>query len=318
MRDSLPRRLPGGELQRVRWNLDRWDAHLEQSDDPYPDIGAFMSLARDVFEDRMVTAEETLLGVTGSGKTFTIANVIEQVQRPTLILAPTRPWRRSSTASCGSSSRTTRWSTSSPTTTTTSPRPTCRPPTPTSRRTPRSTSTSSRCACPRPRPCWSARTSSSWRPCRAIYGLGDPEAYLKMVLHLSRGEIIDQRAMLRQLAELQYRATRSSFPRHLPGARRRDRHLPGGVRRRGGAGGAVRRRDREPVACSTRSPARCCARCRATRLPEDPLRHAARGDAERRRADQGRAARAAGPAARPTTSWSRRSAWSSAPSSTWR
>ncbi len=58
MRDSLPRRLPGGELQRVRWNLDRWDAHLEQSDDPYPDIGAFMSLARDVFEDRMVTAEE--------------------------------------------------------------------------------------------------------------------------------------------------------------------------------------------------------------------------------------------------------------------
>ncbi|MGD9096404.1 MAG: DEAD/DEAH box helicase family protein, partial [Chromatiales bacterium] len=29
----------------------------------------------------------TLLGVTGSGKTFTIANVIEQVQRPTLILA---------------------------------------------------------------------------------------------------------------------------------------------------------------------------------------------------------------------------------------
>ena len=30
---------------------------------------------------------QTLLGVTGSGKTFTIANVINQVQRPTLILA---------------------------------------------------------------------------------------------------------------------------------------------------------------------------------------------------------------------------------------
>ena len=38
-----------------------------------------------------------------------------------------------------------------------------------------------------------------------IYGLGDPEAYLKMVLHLSRGDMIDQRAMLRRLAELQYR-----------------------------------------------------------------------------------------------------------------
>ena len=30
---------------------------------------------------------QTLLGVTGSGKTFTIANVVEQVQRPTLILS---------------------------------------------------------------------------------------------------------------------------------------------------------------------------------------------------------------------------------------
>ena len=31
--------------------------------------------------------EQTLLGVTGSGKTFTMANVIEQVQKPTLVLA---------------------------------------------------------------------------------------------------------------------------------------------------------------------------------------------------------------------------------------
>ena len=30
---------------------------------------------------------QTLLGITGSGKTFTIANVIEQVQKPTLIIA---------------------------------------------------------------------------------------------------------------------------------------------------------------------------------------------------------------------------------------
>ena len=35
-------------------------------------------------------AHQTLLGVTGSGKTFTIANVIEQIQRPTLILAPNK------------------------------------------------------------------------------------------------------------------------------------------------------------------------------------------------------------------------------------
>ena len=33
---------------------------------------------------------QVLLGVTGSGKTFTIANVIDRVQRPTLVLAPNK------------------------------------------------------------------------------------------------------------------------------------------------------------------------------------------------------------------------------------
>src|SRR5205814_1902059 len=38
----------------------------------------------------------------------------------------------------------------------------------------------------------------------AIYGLGDPRMYLKMVLHLDRGDKVDQRFLLRRLAELQY------------------------------------------------------------------------------------------------------------------
>ncbi|MGO2234205.1 excinuclease ABC subunit B [Marinomonas sp. UCMA 3892] len=38
----------------------------------------------------------------------------------------------------------------------------------------------------------------------AIYGLGDPQSYLKMMLHLDRGDRIDQRDVLRRLAELQY------------------------------------------------------------------------------------------------------------------
>lgn len=38
----------------------------------------------------------------------------------------------------------------------------------------------------------------------AIYGLGDPDLYLKMILHISRGEHINQREILRRLAELQY------------------------------------------------------------------------------------------------------------------
>src|SRR5690625_4680237 len=35
-------------------------------------------------------AHQTLLGVTGSGKTFTIANVIQQIQRPTIVMAPNK------------------------------------------------------------------------------------------------------------------------------------------------------------------------------------------------------------------------------------
>jgi hypothetical protein len=94
------------------------------------------------------TRAQTLLGATGTGKTFTMANVIERYQRPTLVLRPTarspRSWRRSS----ASSSRTTRSSTSSPTTTTTSPRRTSRAATPTSPRTRTSTTRSTSCATP--------------------------------------------------------------------------------------------------------------------------------------------------------------------------
>ncbi len=45
-----------------------------------------------------------------------------------------------------------------------------------------------------------------------IYGLGDPQAYLSMVLHLVRGNPLDQRALLRKLAELQY--TRNEVELH--------------------------------------------------------------------------------------------------------
>src|SRR5690348_6187585 len=35
-------------------------------------------------------AQQTLLGVTGSGKTYTMANVVEKIQKPTLVLAPNK------------------------------------------------------------------------------------------------------------------------------------------------------------------------------------------------------------------------------------
>jgi excinuclease ABC subunit B len=46
-----------------------------------------------------------------------------------------------------------------------------------------------------------------------IYGLGDPESWMKMMLHLSRGERIDQRAVLGQLASLQYTRNEMAFER---------------------------------------------------------------------------------------------------------
>lgn len=47
----------------------------------------------------------------------------------------------------------------------------------------------------------------------AIYGLGDPESYMKMLLHLKVGDIVDQRFILRRLAELQYSRNDVEFQR---------------------------------------------------------------------------------------------------------
>ena len=47
----------------------------------------------------------------------------------------------------------------------------------------------------------------------AIYGLGDPESYHKMVLHLNRGDTWEQRDLVRRLAELQYKRNDLDFHR---------------------------------------------------------------------------------------------------------
>src|ERR1700683_5434119 len=149
-------------------------------------------------------AHQTLLGVTGSGKTFTIANVIQQVQRPTLVLAhnktlaaqlygefkvffpknsveyfvsyygyyqpeayvPASDTFIEKDASINEHIEQMRLS-------------------------------ATKALLERPDSIIVATVSS-------IYGLGDPKAYLAMVLHLVRGEHIDQRRLLRRLAEMQY------------------------------------------------------------------------------------------------------------------
>jgi excinuclease ABC subunit B len=147
----------------------------------------------------------TLLGVTGSGKTFTIANVIQQMQRPTLIMAhnktlaaqlygefrdffphnaveyfvsyydyyqpeayvPASDTFIEKDASINEHIEQMRLS-------------------------------ATKALLERNDAIIVATVSS-------IYGLGDPRAYLGMMLHLSRGDIIEQRTILKRLAELQYK-----------------------------------------------------------------------------------------------------------------
>jgi len=78
--------------------------------------------------------DQVLLGVTGSGKTFTMAKVIETLQRPALILAPNKILAAQLYGEFKSFFPTTRSNISSAITIITSPRPMCRAPTRTSRR----------------------------------------------------------------------------------------------------------------------------------------------------------------------------------------
>src|ERR1700677_4369697 len=149
-------------------------------------------------------AHQTLLGVTGSGKTFSVANVIQKLQRPTLVLAhnktlaaqlygefktffpknaveyfvsyydyyqpeayvPASDTFIEKDASINEHIEQMRLS-------------------------------ATKALLERPDSIIVATVS-------AIYGLGDPQAYLSMVLHMSRGDPIEQRKLLRRLADMQY------------------------------------------------------------------------------------------------------------------
>jgi len=71
----------------------------------------------------------------------------------------------------------------------------------------------------RPRHCIERPDSIIVATVSAIYGLGDPQAYLSMVLHLVRGEPLDQRKLLRRLATCSTHATSSISRRARIGAR---------------------------------------------------------------------------------------------------
>lgn len=158
-------------------------------------------------------AHQTLLGVTGSGKTFTMANVIAQMQRPTLILAhnktlaaqlygemkeffpnnsveyfvsyydyyqpeayvPSTDTFIEKDASINDHIEQMRLSAT--------------------------------------KALMERKDVVIVSSVSAIYGLGDPESYMKMLLHLRQGDLMDQRDILRRLAELQYTRNDVAFER---------------------------------------------------------------------------------------------------------
>ncbi|WP_330959101.1 excinuclease ABC subunit UvrB [Photobacterium sp. 53610] len=158
-------------------------------------------------------AHQTLLGVTGSGKTFTMANVIASANRPTLILAPNKTLAAQlygemkeffpnnaveyfvsyydyyqpeayvpstdtfieKDASVNAHIEQMRLSAT--------------------------------------KALMERRDVVIIASVSAIYGLGDPDSYLKMMLHVRRGDVLDQRDILRRLAELQYTRNDLAFER---------------------------------------------------------------------------------------------------------
>lgn len=158
-------------------------------------------------------AHQTLLGVTGSGKTFTLANVIAKAQRPTILLAPNKTLAAQLYGEMKSffPNNAVEYFVSYydyyqpeayvPTTDTFIEK---------------DSSVNAHIEQMR----LSATKSLIERKdaiivasVSAIYGLGDPDSYLKMMLHIRRGDILEQRDIIRRLAELQYSRNDMVFER---------------------------------------------------------------------------------------------------------
>ena len=158
-------------------------------------------------------SHQTLLGVTGSGKTFAIANVVQAMNRPTLVLAPNKTLAAQlygefreffphnaveyfvsyydyyqpeayvpasdtyieKDASINAHIEQMRLSAT--------------------------------------KALLERRDTLIVASVSAIYGLGDPQSYLRMVLHLDRGDRVDQRYVVQRLAELQYVRNDTAFQR---------------------------------------------------------------------------------------------------------
>ncbi|MDP5253737.1 MULTISPECIES: excinuclease ABC subunit UvrB [unclassified Vibrio] len=158
-------------------------------------------------------AHQTLLGVTGSGKTFTLANVIANVARPTILLAPNKTLAAQLYGEMKAffPNNAVEYFVSYydyyqpeayvPTTDTFIEKDAS-----VNQHIEQMRLSATKALLERKDAIIVASVS-------AIYGLGDPQSYLQMMLHLRRGDVLDQRSMLRRLAELQYTRNDIGFER---------------------------------------------------------------------------------------------------------
>ncbi|RZP88605.1 excinuclease ABC subunit UvrB [Vibrio vulnificus] len=158
-------------------------------------------------------AHQTLLGVTGSGKTFTLANVVAQAQRPAILLAPNKTLAAQLYGEMKAffPNNAVEYFVSYydyyqpeayvPTTDTFIEKDSS-----VNAHIEQMRLSATKALLERKDAIIVASVS-------AIYGLGDPEAYLQMMLHIRRGDVMDQRDILRRLAELQYSRNDIAFER---------------------------------------------------------------------------------------------------------
>ncbi len=150
-------------------------------------------------------AKQTLLGVTGSGKTYTIANVIEQTQKPTLIMAHNKTLAaqlygemREYFPENAVEYFVSYYDYYQPEAYVVSSDTYIEKDASVNDHIERMRLSATKGLLQR-------RDTIIVATVSAIYGLGDPEQYLKMVMHLDRGEPIEQREILRRLAAMQYK-----------------------------------------------------------------------------------------------------------------
>ncbi|MEE8321133.1 MAG: excinuclease ABC subunit UvrB, partial [Gammaproteobacteria bacterium] len=150
-------------------------------------------------------AHQTLLGVTGSGKTFTIANVIQQVRRPAIILAPNKTLAaqlygemREFFPDNAVEYFVSYYDYYQPEAYVPATDTYIEKDSSINEHIEQMRLSATKAILERNDTIVVATVS-------AIYGLGDPQTYLKMVMHLDRGDEINQRTLLRRLAEMQYK-----------------------------------------------------------------------------------------------------------------